>query len=170
MVERQPLKVRGLLKSAMSPRAVTGAFWFWLGLLAPALLLFGSVGIGWWSRRRDSSEDLRKLKAAPKNAREVLRAAEELAAAGDQKASLEKLTSGLVGYLATRLEVQPGSITNARLATQLKNRGVEAETIEALLTLRQSCDEARFSTLESEDALALVKAGQSVLKALEDKI
>ncbi|MEL6178925.1 MAG: hypothetical protein AAFS10_08220, partial [Myxococcota bacterium] len=169
-IARRPLKALRPLPDRVEAHSARASAlttpWFILGMAGPPLLFGLWLGLAWFRRHRDATQDDRKRRDAPKVAAERLHEAQAQARSGQADLAVSTMTSAMNTFLAERLELPPGALSASRLRTRLTDRGVDSDVIEQLLEIRQRCDEARFSPLAADDVETLVQRTVSVFESL----
>lgn len=120
----------------------------WLFWIAQAMLpiAFGALLV-WQRHQRRLQGDVAyaRQRRAKGEAGRRLQRADELLAAGDSAQFHAAVQAAVLEFLADRLNLAAAGLTSETCAEALEERGVDAETIEALRDLLVRCDFARFA-------------------------
>ena len=78
-------------------------------------------------------------------ARESFAQTARLLGAGNPRAFYDKLFKSMQGYLAARFAITPAGMTQENVRKTLSERGVSSATIQNLLSVWQTCEQALFA-------------------------
>lgn len=140
------------------------------------LLLAGPIGIGiaWLIRRSQ-----RKLNADPmavKSRKAAAMAHKHLAEAAAQLRSsdtmrfYEAVSRGLFGYLSDRFHIEQAALNREHIARVLETKKVSDTTIQAVLSILDQCEMARYAPVSSTGSAAFLEQTKDIIYELEKNI
>ncbi len=141
----------------------------WAILAFPVFLL----GIYFLLKKRKSgttaaatATNLNRL--ASKTARERFANAARLLNGGNPRLFYDELFKTLQNYLATRLDLAPAQMSQENVRKMLTDRGVSSGTIQNLLAVWQTCEQALFAAqTQSAQMESTLRMAESVVQDLE---
>lgn len=158
-------------RDALQPQTPIRGYWAltraWLLLLLLPPLFFGLYLLGYLVQRQRQKDPagLKARKALPLFLKEI----RQLPAAPDEAAYLQ-LASALRRYLGSRLQQNAVAITYADVEACLVDKGVPAAVCDALRTLFDVCEAARYggaASQRNEDWLQLRERATSTVRQLD---
>ncbi len=112
-------------------------------LIVLAVTLAVMFGYGVWLRRR--SPAVKALRRRPPSVDIVLREAEEVAAHRGADSLWDLLSDALVRSIQESTGVMPAALVQDELRDVLRRHGVDAEGVDSVFQVLNTCDEARFA-------------------------
>src|SRR5437764_3351252 len=142
--------------------------WFWAVQGVPVLAWVGALA---WRRRADNLANnprLRRQRQVAQTVRAGLSDLRRLAFANQAEEFFATVFRLLQEQLGERLDLPASAITEAVLEERLRPRGVAPETLAALQSLFQACNQARYAPQRSGQELAsLAPKVESALQQLQ---
>ena len=173
-VETRGTDVRYIItdSGSLSPRGKMffGTATYWFALIAPMVIFFGFVLLH--RKQAELAGDVvgRKRRRAKRIAKQRLKAAEQSLKSGAGKDFYAEVFRALFGYLSDKMNIAPGELSKATIAAELHGRNVNEATIEEVLYVITTSEQARFSpTGQTADEL-FYRRTVSLIEKLEEVI
>ena len=118
---------------------------FWVGGIAPMLILFVLVG---WKRKNDKLAGnlvLLRYRKAQKVAKNRLKKAKKLMQENNHKEFYTEVSQALFGYLEDKLHIAKSEFTIDRAIVELEQAGVNGELISQVKQTAEDCEFVRFA-------------------------
>ncbi len=116
---------------------------FWSLLGGPFLLIPLFILIGRKRQKRLLDVEGNKIRKADKLARKYL--SEARRSMGDKEHFYEALERALHNYLKAKLSIETSDFSKERIASLLREKGAEEQTVHAFIDLLKSCEFARYT-------------------------
>ncbi len=145
------------------------SFWCLLLLIAPLILLGVSKGAHRYYERLTTDPGLARASGAFKRAMAQCQHAKQLQQAGKVTECYAEVFRALQRYIGDRFNLPSEGLTKAELEQHLKPRGIAEDLFQALASLFDQCDAARFApaSVASGQISAIISSAESGLKRLE---
>jgi hypothetical protein len=121
------------------------AVFSWLFYPAGIVVLGAGLLVGRHRRRLEQDRGYARRTRSSRLVKRGLAEASKLLAAGNERDFYSALNRAVVSYAGDRFNIGASGMTGDELQSQLLQKGVASDTVEALLELVASCDAARFS-------------------------
>ncbi|MDR1654194.1 MAG: BatD family protein [Prevotellaceae bacterium] len=131
-----------LIKEEIPLVGTASAWLMYLIALFVALLLFFILRK---TAKENSDSRLVRTKRANKVAVKRLKAAKKLLAANNKEAFYEETLKSVWNYLSDKLNILPSELTKDKVANTLAEKGVDAQTVEQLKNILNTCEFARYA-------------------------
>lgn len=139
------------------------AVFYPLGVLA---LAAGAV-MGRHRRRLAADRGYARRARSSRLVRARLKEATALLKSGDQRGFYAALATAVTGYVGDRFNLEATGMTSEELRSELGRRGVDGETVAAILAVISQCDFARFSPGMAQcDPNELLERTRTILEKL----
>lgn len=140
---------------------------FWLLQLIPLGGLAAVELIARHRQRVEVDQGYARYRRSRREARRRLKAARAYLASDDPRVFYGAVAQALLGYVSDRANLAAGSLTPAEARTELANRQIDAEVVEAFGACLERCDYGRFAPAGSDGARREVMAeAEALLEAL----
>ncbi len=173
-VETRGTDVRYIItdSSSLTPRGKIffGTGFYWFALIAPIVIFLGFVVFH--RRQAELAGDVvgRKRRRAKRIAKQRLKAADQALKVGAGKDFYAEVFRALFGYLGDKMNIAPGELSKVTIAAELHGRDVNEATIEEVLHVITTAEQARFSpTGQTADEL-FYRRTVSLIEKLEEVI
>ena len=138
------------------------------GILASPLLIYGLFLF--LKKQKKAPTVVQNIPTRPpaKTARDRFANAARLVNSGNPRAFYDEVFKALLGYLSARLNLPPAQMTQENVRKMLTERGVPSGTIQNLLSVWQTCEQALFAgQTQSAQMDNTWRAAESVVQDLE---
>lgn len=161
------------LASWVTPGAetLTGRWWFWAGLLLPALLL----GIAYWRKtyrhKMNTDRTFARAQQADEKARGRLDEALAHSEQGETKAAYNALQKALAGYISDRLGLPEAGLSIEQYIAALEEHNVNKDLIKNVRMLLNKCATINYAPDSSQDYLkSHVGLAESIIQKLKKEL
>lgn len=157
------------LASSAAPRPWIRGFAYWLWFIIPALMLGGAlIGRRRYLEIHADVEGLRSRRAG-KMARRRLKKAMYCIRTSDEDGFYDEMLRAVWGYLADKLKLPTSELNRENVSQILADSGIPASGIDALVSLLDECEFAKYSPASARKPMqAVYDEGASVLNTLEE--
>lgn len=143
----------------------------WTLLMLP-LLVYAAFAL--WKKRKNRKPAQTRPRSAianAKNTREWFANVTGLLNEGNPRAFYDELFKSIQGFLASRLAITPALMTQENVRRMLAERGVPAGTIQDLLSVWQTCEQAVFAgQTQSAQMAGTLRTAESVVQVLDKSL
>jgi len=143
----------------------------WTALLLPLLAWAAFV---FWKKNKNkkpSPERARPVSPSAKINRDRFVRAAQLLNEGNPRAFYDELFKAVEGFLLSRLPISPVRMTQENVRVMLAERGVSAATIQDLLSVWHTCEQAVFAgQTQAAQMTGTLRTAESVVQALDKSL
>ena len=145
-----------------------GSMGFYMWLLSPVLLIPIAVLFG--KKREAIARDVEgsKVKKANKLARKYLSTAKK--ALGSKDEFYVAMEKALHNYLKAKLKIETSEFAKEKIASLLKARGSDTETVNGFISLLQNCEMARYSPFSNVQMQQDYENASDVISSLDKQL
>lgn len=159
------IKTRASWKNKDGVFLGSGLFW---GLLSLPFIIGFAAFFLWLQRRKESEQgDLLRVQRAAKVARKRLSKAQKALKASDPELFYQELESALWGYFEDRLKIPKSELSKDLLRSQLEEKNLKPELLDALFKTFEKSEMARFTGLKVEAAQQDFEETTSLITEIE---
>lgn len=170
-IENKNSDIRHIYLSEKNPsldhRPIVTRSWYWMLYLGLFIVGAGLVVVNRKSARRHADVVGMRTAKASRVARKRLKAAAAFLKAGDSDKFYAELLRALWGYLSDKLSIPVSQLSRDSIASTLTERGYSQADIDALTSILDRCEMARYTPESSSQMDAAFADSENVINNIE---